>query len=91
MTKESTTYERISKNIFYLRNFYGLSQKELANRTGVSERIIGLMETTGAAGRLDNLEDIATKGFGITITGLIELDLNKVLKDAIERYKIKKR
>lgn len=91
MTKDKNSiYERIAANIRYLRAVYEMSQEELAKRAKVSASMIAKMETNIRDGRLDMLETIAVEGFGIRLSGLLEIDLKNAVEKEIDKYKIEK-
>lgn len=83
-------YSLAARNVSLLRNHYGYSQRDLAKKVDRSQGTVAQVER-GAAITLSNLEIIA-KSFGVRPSALIDLNLEQVVRDAVEEalrpYKI---
>jgi len=71
-----TTMEALSRNLRTLRTLHGLSQKQLAERVGVSHPRISELECGNGDPKLHTLEKIA-KAFGTTVSALLQENLGK--------------
>jgi len=64
------TMQYLSKNLKHLRSLHGISQRELADRIGVSHPRISEIESAHANPTLATLQAIAD-AFGITVSTLL--------------------
>jgi len=82
-------YERVHTNMFILRSYLGLSQLDASKLAGITPSTYCQIESGERDGRLDVLEAIAVKSFGISLVGLIESDLtSSTVERAVKKYKI---
>ncbi|MBX4196624.1 helix-turn-helix domain-containing protein [Candidatus Pacearchaeota archaeon] len=89
MTGNRDIYTRIRKNILYLRSANGYTQKDLAERSGVSYSNLAKIESgrgnQRGVGSLETLEKIAT-AFDMPTGALIDLDFEAFTRDLIAQY-----
>lgn len=71
------TMKALAYNLRTLRILHGLSQKELAQRIGVSHPRISELERGKGDPKLHTLEEIA-KAFGTSVSALLQENLEKI-------------
>ena len=81
-TKSDKVYSLVARNGVYLRNYHNYTQRDLASKINRTQGTIAQIER-GESVTLSNLETLASF-FGIKSSSLIELDLEKVAKTAVE-------
>jgi transcriptional regulator with XRE-family HTH domain len=76
---------RFSENLIRIRKLKGLSQKDLANTTGISARMIYHYENHVSHPAMEKIEIIA-KALKVSVSELIGLESNKVNNSELENF-----
>ncbi len=87
--KSKWTRSTLANNLRYYRSEHGLSQREIAKKTGVSYRLVQDLEAGEANPTLETLHKIAI-AFKITVEDLISLSYLRLIEedsDFLERFK----